>query len=409
MKRTLVSTVAILMTASAAFAAPVTLKFYHWFGGDVMSTVQKVNELFMQENPNIKVQFETAPTDQYLNVIKVKLAAGDAPDLFGVFPGTEVKDYARAGYLMDLTDEPYVKDITEGALAVTRGDNGRVYTIPFDQNVIGVIYSKKIFRDLKIEVPTNWTDFLAACGKIKKAGKFPIALGAKDAWVAQLIPYALAPSMIYAKAPDFDTQMYKGVKKFNGPEWTAVMKRYAELNNKGYFHPGVLGTNYDQSAQLIATGRAAMTVNGNWILASIHAASPDIELGMFPLPAVDKGETIWFPAAVGVTTGISAKTRYPREAKLYLAFWMRPEIQKLYLNDKKAFPVTRNLQVSFDPAAEEMSSTLSTAKTVPFLDQFWPKGPQDVLQKGCQELLLKKSIPEILAAIDREWEKRTRQ
>jgi raffinose/stachyose/melibiose transport system substrate-binding protein len=415
MKKTLFFLVSILILSTLLGGIvwgadkPVTLKFYHWIGTDAQAAVAEIDAKFMKENPDIKVEFESAPTDQYRNVIKTKLASGDAPDVFGVSPGTDVRDYSKAGYLMDLSNEPYVKNVMDGALRVTRGENRKVYSIPWDMNVITVIYNKKIFTKLGLKVPTNWTEFLAVCEKIKRAKIYPIALGNKDLWVTQLIPYAMAPSMIYAKNPEFDADMYNGKVKFNGAEWKAVIARYLELNKKGYFHPGVLGTTYDQTVQLVATEKAAMVVNGNWILAPIRQANKNLELGMFPMPAVKAGEDPWISSAVGTTTAISAKTPYPEQAKKFMEFWMRPDNITLYLKEKKAFSTVKGITVDFDPAAKELAPYLAKGKTYPFLDQNWPNGVQDVFLKGYQELFAGETTGKVLNDVDKEWADRTKK
>src|SRR5436190_183810 len=90
---------------------PVTLKFYHWIGTDAGPVVAEINKRFHAANPNITVQFSSLPTDQYQTVLKARLAGGDAPDVFGVFPGASLYPYAKAKYLADLSNEPWVAHI----------------------------------------------------------------------------------------------------------------------------------------------------------------------------------------------------------------------------------------------------------------------------------------------------------
>ncbi|MBT7188902.1 MAG: extracellular solute-binding protein, partial [Anaerolineae bacterium] len=92
---------------AAEEAEPVTLEFYHWFGADIGETlIKEINDRFHAEYPNITVEFETADTDTYEQVMTTRLSANDAPDVFGVFPGTKFHPQAEAGYLMDLSNEP---------------------------------------------------------------------------------------------------------------------------------------------------------------------------------------------------------------------------------------------------------------------------------------------------------------
>src|SRR5579859_4394699 len=124
---------------------PVTLKFYHWIGTDAGPVVAEINKRFHAENPNITVQFSSNASDQYETVLKARLAGGDSPDLFGVYPGAKFYPYAKAKYLADLSDEPWVTRLLPGAKRVTTYTDGKVYTLPMDSNAIAVIYNKQIF------------------------------------------------------------------------------------------------------------------------------------------------------------------------------------------------------------------------------------------------------------------------
>jgi raffinose/stachyose/melibiose transport system substrate-binding protein len=384
----------------------VTLKFLHWIGTDAGPVVAEINKRFHQEHPNITVQFSSLPTDQYETVLKARLAGGDAPDVFGVFPGLKFYPYAKAKYLADLSNEPWVSRLLPGARRVVTYTDGKVYTMPLDENVIGVVYNKQIFNRLGLSVPTTWADFLAVCEQVKRAGITPLALGIKDQWVDQLIPYAMAPSAIYRDDPDFDKQMLAGTKSFADSAWTQMMKDYLNLNARGYFNQGALGTTYVQTTQMIAAGKAAMVVNGNWILAPIRQLNPQLQLGMFPLPYVQPGQPIWVSSAVGITMAISATTKYPAEARKYLQFWARPDIMALYLKEKVAYSAFTDISnPALDPAAQEMVAPLKVG-SYNFLDQNWPVGVQDVMLKDIQAVFAgSMSISQMLHDMDTAFEK----
>lgn len=399
---------AFLLTAfrpeanSSADDDPVTLEFYHWFGADIGdTTIKEINDRFQAEYPHITIEFETADTDTYEQVITTRLSADDAPDIFGVFPGTKFHPKAEAGYLMDLSNEAWVENLFEGAKFVSTYE-GKVMTMPVDGNVIGVIYNKQIFNDLGLEVPANWEEFLAVCEAIKASGVAPLALGLQDGWVTQLIPYAMAPSAIYRDNLDFDAQMYARETTFVGSAWEQMMADYLDLEAKGYVNEDSLGTGYDLANDLMANGEAAMLVQGNWAIASLREKAPDLEWGMFPLP-YDAGGDVWVSSAIGITITISANTEYPEEAKAYLDFWARPEIMELYLTQKGAFPASVGVSPEIDPAADEMIPYLEVG-SYPFLDQNWPPGVQDVMLAGIQSVFAgEMTVEEMLQEMDTAW------
>ncbi|WP_052889245.1 ABC transporter substrate-binding protein [Thermogemmatispora carboxidivorans] len=388
-------------SAGNAGQQPVTLKFLHWIGTDAGPVVAEINKRFHQAYPNITVQFSSLPTDQYETVLKARLAGGDAPDIFGVFPGVKFYPYAKAHYLADLSSESWVKRLLPGVKRVISYTDGRIYALPLDQNVIGVVYNKQIFREYNLSVPTNWPDFLAVCEQLKRAGVTPLALGIKDQWVDQLIPYAMAPSAIYRNDPDFDKQMFAGRRTFFASPWRQMMRDYLDLNARGYFNQGALGTTYVQTTQMMAAGKAAMVVNGNWILAPIRQLNPKLDLGMFPLPYGEAGQSIWVSSAVGTTLAISSTTRYPAEARQYLQFWARPDIMALYLKEKVAYSSFLDISnPALDPAAQEMVAPLKVG-SYNFLDQNWPLGVQDSMFKDIQAVFAgSMSIDQMLQDMD---------
>ena len=387
---------------AAEEAEPVTLEFYHWFGADIGETlIKEINDRFHAEYPNITVEFETADTDTYEQVMTTRLSANDAPDVFGVFPGTKFHPQAEAGYLMDLSNEPWVGSLFDGAKFVSTY-NGKVMTMPIDANVIGVIYNKQIFADLGLDVPANWDEFLAVCEAIKESGVAPLALGLQDAWVTQLIPYAMAPSAIYRDNIDFDAQMYAGEATFVGSAWEGMMADYLDLEAKGYVNADALGTGYELANDLMANGEAAMLVQGNWAIAALREKAPDAEWGMFPLP-YDAGGDVWVSSAIGITITLSADTEYPEEAKAYLDFWARPEIMDLYLTQRGAFPASEGMNPTIDEAAGEMLPYLEVG-SYPFLDQNWPAGVQDVMLAGIQSVFAgEMTVEEMLQEMDAAW------
>ncbi len=382
---------------------PITLEFYHWFGADLgETTIKHINDLFHQLYPYVTVEFETADTGTFEQVLNTRLSADDAPDLFGVFPGTKFHPQAEAGFLMDLSDEAWVDNLMEGSKFVS-SYNGQIMGYPTDSNVIGVVYNKAVFADAGVEaVPVTWDEFLAVCETLKAAGVTPIALGNGSAWVTQLIPYAMAPSAIYRDMNDFDAQMYAGEATFVGSPWQQMMEDYVALNDMGYFNDSVLGTDYGMALDLVASGEAAMLVNGNWALAGLADRAPEGEWGMFPLP-YDNGGDVWVPAAVGSLIAISANTPYPEEAKAYVEFWASPAIQEIYLTAKKAFPASKDINPVLDPAAAEMIPYMQ-AGSYPFLDQNWPAGVQGVMLEGIQSVFAEElTIEEMLGEMDAAW------
>lgn len=383
----------------------VTIKFTH-YQSEGQETFTNIIKKFEEANPNIKVEADLSGGDQYNSILQTKFAAGEAADIVGVHPGlSQAIAFAKAGYLEDMTNEAFMKDIDAGTLRVASVD-GKAYALPIDAAYIAVFYNKDIFEKNGLSTPKTWKDFTDLCEKLKQAKVDPIAVGNKDLWVTQLIPYAIVPTVIYSKNINFDNDMYEGKTKFNSPEWKKVMDMYGELNKNGYFNKGHLSTSYDQSLALFAQGKTAMTIMGTWALKPIKDLNKDIKIGLFVLPASDDGNN-WASSAVGGMLAISENSEHKAEAKEFLNFFMQEDNYKFYLTNTNNFPTVKGVTVDFDPAVQELTSQVTDSYN--FLDQNWPAGVQDVFLKGYQEFFAGKSAEDVLAAVDKEWEKRTKK
>lgn len=383
---------------------PVTLKLLVTADENVTKLFNDLNTQFKTENPNVKVDFQGVPNDQYDKILNTKLASGDAPDVYLVYPFNGTKKYTKSNYLMPLDGEPWISQMGEGALKQFTVD-GKLYVMPHGAfNTIGVFYDKKVFEKLKVAVPTNWPEFVTACETIKKAGVTPIVLPSKDLWINILIPYAMAPTMIYGKDKDYDQKLLDGTVKWTDPEWKKLFEKYEYIVKNKFLNDSALSTTGEQANDLFAKGKAAMYIMGSWSAEAFAKINPDGQFSMFPFPANEPGEEIWISAAGGPGLAISSSSKVADAAKKYLTFMAKPEVQDKVINGG-GFPVQKSGNFKMSDVIKEMAPFVATGKTYPFLDQRWPTvgGFSDAFMKGLQELLVGKKADDVLQDLDKAW------
>ena len=54
--------------------------------------------------------------------------------------------------------------------------------------------------------------------------------------------------------------MLDGKKSFTNSEWDEVYKRYLDLEKRGYFNPNPNGTTFEQQTEMVANGKAGMSI-----------------------------------------------------------------------------------------------------------------------------------------------------
>lgn len=125
-----------------------------WWGSDARHEyTQKVIDLYMEKNPNVKVDVEYASFDDYWKKLAPQAAANQLPDIVQM-DISYISQYAKNGQLEDLA--PYVGkqinlgDVSENVIS-TGVVNGKQYGIPSGVNVLGFHYDPAILKKAGID------------------------------------------------------------------------------------------------------------------------------------------------------------------------------------------------------------------------------------------------------------------
>lgn len=373
----------------------ITLDMYGWT--DSGYAIDEVIKKFQAKNPNITINFSGVGTQDYPTTMKAKLLSGEGIDFVWGHPGAEIGTMANAGFLMDLTGADWATNVQGKALEVSYV-KGKLYGIPAVQNLIGVYYNKKIFNDLGIKIPTTWSEFTAACDKIKKANIAPVSLGLGD-WTTWIFTQPMQTSIIASKNPKWCDDRTAGKVSFN--EWVPMFDKYVDVikNYSAEGPKGALGIKYDTHLQLLLSGKAAMLVNGTWALNDMLKMDPNAasNVGMFPLNGLDDPSGLVIPQGVGMIIAVSAKTKYKEEANKFLKFMSTPES---YI--KGNIPVVKGVTDMPDFIKDYMMPAVDKGKTAVFYDVPFPPAFRENFDKDISKIITLSDTP---ANVMKNWDK----
>lgn len=150
---------------------PTTLKVYTWWDITKFAHLQKMEETFEAENPDIKLEFITVPSD-YANTMVTKLAGGEIPDVM-MLAMDQVPRYALSDMIMpldDLASQEY-KDALYPVVKEALTVDGKMYAAGRDVTPKVMYLNTKMFAEAGIEIPKdNWTmdEFLEIVKKLTK-------------------------------------------------------------------------------------------------------------------------------------------------------------------------------------------------------------------------------------------------
>lgn len=177
------------------------------------------------------------------------------------------------------------------------------------------------------------------------------------------------------------------------------------MDKTGCFQKNPLGTNYEASQQLAATGKTLGIIQGNWVIALLKGKNPQGTFTFKALPATDDPSATLIPAAAGAGYGVNAKTKNEDLALRFVNFVMSPEGMTLFVKKQGGLPALPDTGYAVDPSLTELSTFIQADRTVPFMDQLWPNAKvQQTMLSGLQEIFSGQSTPDkLLGEMDADY------
>lgn len=159
---------------------PVEVTIWHQYSDQYEVWFQKVAEEFQNENPDIKINLQYQPTDQYEAKVMAAAKANDLPSMVHS-AAANMTSYISEGVLVNLDDfiydsavgyEDFDTDINAGLNQMYVPWDNKRFAMPLFLGGNVFFYNKTMFDELNIEPPKTWSEVeLVATAVSEKIGK----------------------------------------------------------------------------------------------------------------------------------------------------------------------------------------------------------------------------------------------
>lgn len=312
----------------------VTLKYGMW-NKDQVPAVEKIIEKFEKENPDIKVDIELTPREQYFQKLETAANGGAMPDVFWM-NGPNAARFANGKVLLPLNEliEKDEVDMSNYPETVTSlyTINDEVYGIPKDFDTTGLFYNKKIFDEAGVPYPDEtwtWEDLKQAAEKLtnKEKGIHGIAADLKN----QGSYYDL----IWQNGGEIITNNGKSTG-FDEPAAIEALEYWYSFIDEG-LSPTYVQLTESWSVDMFMSGKLAMIFDGSWRV-PIFKDNPDIDVAVLP-QGKERAVTIH-----GLSNVIAAKTKNKEAAWEFVKYLGSEEAAQVFAETGTVIPALNGMQ-----------------------------------------------------------------
>jgi multiple sugar transport system substrate-binding protein len=340
---------------------------------------------FRAENPEIMVHYNLYDHESYKRSLRNWLTSA-SPDVVFWFVGRRMREFVEPGLLADVSDlftPDRIAELPPGALDLV-SVNGRRFGAPYSYYHVGLFFRRDLLQAAGVRELADWPALLEACERLKASGVAPFAIGSRDLWpTAAWFDYLNLRSNGHA----FHMQVMEGRIAYTDSRIVAVFARWRELIDRGCFMPNHASQGWQQSQAWLYQGKAAMMLIGNYIVPNFPT---DIRAQMefAPFPIIDSAVPLAEDAPMN-SLHIPAGARNKEDARRFLSFVMRADVQEALNRKLLQIPVNRSAAIADDRFLGAGASLLRRAQ---HLSQFFDRDTSEdlatIAMKGFQEFML---------------------
>ncbi|MDD3138587.1 MAG: sugar ABC transporter substrate-binding protein [Lachnospiraceae bacterium] len=290
------------------------LTFWDFHTGSESDVIKGMVDEYNNTHNDVYIEYSTVNQSDYTTtLVTTAYANGECPDILWVEPST-FKKFSEAGILADLSNyytEDLKNDLLASCLNEATGDDGKIYTLPFECETLGLFYDADVLKEAGLEPPTTWEELKTDAEKLTTGDRYGIVLPVEKT------PYTMFnwwPFMWMNQAEVYDAN---GNVTVNSDKMAETLDFWGSFYQNGYCPSSLQDGPW--SIDNIANGVAAMQIGGTYMINAAEEYNKNgHNISVAPLPSPD-GKT-YITAAGGQMMGVCSQSENI-DAAADFVFW----------------------------------------------------------------------------------------
>lgn len=342
-------------TVAAGTLDGVELKLWGWSSSDAEN--QALADLVAGFNAETGASAEFQPQAEYDATLQAALAGGEPPDIF----------YVDSFKLPDLASEGVLAPIPDGAVDAPSDIypslreaftfDGTWYCPPKDFSTLALVYDPAALEAAGVDVPTTWEELAAAAEALTTGSLEEIAAGNAQAGLAMGVEYPRWGVFLFQAGVALTDDAVTTVNLDN-EEARQALQYVADLYLNGHaVKPQAVDAGW--AGEAFGQGKAAMTIEGNWIVGYLQDAFPDKEFAVAELPVGPAGPGTF---AFTVCYGVPVNAPNPEASWALVNFLTNPEGSLAWTNAFNVMPARMSVAGDWLAPRPELAPFLDGAE-----------------------------------------------
>jgi glucose/mannose transport system substrate-binding protein len=338
--------------------------FSWWTGAGEEDGLKALIKLFEEKHPEVPIENAAVAGGAGTNakaVLASRMQGNDPPATFQVHGGAELNEgWVAAGKMEPLNDlyeqegwnDKFPKDLIDMV-----SKDGKIYSVPVNIHRGNILwYNKKVFEENGLQPPATFEEFFAVADKLKAKGITPLALGDKEPWTAT---HLFETVLLGKLGADDYAKLWNGELPLDDAKVVDAVETFKKM--LGYINEDHSSRNWQDASQLVADGKAAMNVMGDWAkgyFVNDLKLKVNEDFGYITTPGTE-GQFMVITDTFGLPKGVEN----PEDVKTFLAVLGSVEGQDAFNPLKGSIPARIDADISkYDQYGKDTIEDFKEAK-----------------------------------------------
>jgi raffinose/stachyose/melibiose transport system substrate-binding protein len=335
---------AALVLGGALSAEAQEIKFWtlNFANDSANRAFQSIVKQFEEANPGVTIKVEQRGTDEHKSALRVASGSEQAPDIYFMWAGLGLGgEFVKSGLALNM--EKYYAEykwddrFLPVALSFSKDYPGGRFGVPYTFKGEAIYYNKALFQKAGIAgEPKTYDELVADAEKLAKARIPAFTFGGTVNWhVMRLMDVILETE---CGAEKHDALMAMKADWAKEPCATQSFEEFHRWTSKYTLKP-FMGIDQLQSFNLFLAGRAAMMLEGDWLVGQLRDAKRLADFAVFPFPT---GTNRLYGFAE--YNYVSTKSKNPDVAAKFLDFLSSTPVQQAHLGEFGTISVNKHVE-----------------------------------------------------------------
>lgn len=262
------------------------IRFINSWGGvdSKADTLKGILEKFNKQNNDIEVINDSLFGEDFLPKIKTDFASGNDPDVFGLWPGSDITSLIKAGKVAELSgllnsDVEWKNSFGRDMWDYTTYE-GKIYGLPVEVIFECLFINTDLFQKYDVKIPETFEDLKTAVKAFKQHGTIPVAFNTQ---AEGTFLYQNIIAMIGGRTDTENPFTGRQVKEC----YIKAMEYVKELYDLGAFPANCFSLTNNERNTLFREKKAAMIVQGSWFIGDFASDDKTVDIIRIPLISED--------------------------------------------------------------------------------------------------------------------------